>query len=251
MHSEIISQRDRRRFPRRALETPAKLTFEDGTSQQVSLKDLSATGSRIGNLTQTLTIQPKVSKAQLSLNIPKLSIHSDFPSRIAWAHDNQMGLCFEENTLQPKIVNYILEQPNDIKAFSFEVTVYLKDTNAFGNAYFSRYFDWQGMTREAFLKFLLGDPTPLITSGIKMITVRAHIEYYHETFLYDQVVIKVHSENMKHATFDIVFNYYNRLTSQLIATGRQTIAFAGAKGNLVAVPAALHQTLKAYERIVL
>jgi len=34
--------------------------------------------------------------------------------------------------------------------FSYELTVYLKDVNMFGGVYFSRYFEWQGMCREAY-----------------------------------------------------------------------------------------------------
>jgi enediyne core biosynthesis thioesterase len=38
-----------------------------------------------------------------------------------------------------------IEQP---KTFKHSIDVYLKDSNATGNIYFARYFEWQGICRE-------------------------------------------------------------------------------------------------------
>jgi hypothetical protein len=35
------------------------------------------------------------------------------------------------------------------KTFVYDFSVYLKDSNAYGNNYFSKVFEWQGVCREA------------------------------------------------------------------------------------------------------
>lgn len=241
MIEAAVKQRERRKFPRRDLQAPIQIQFQDGSTQQVILKDLSATGTRIV-LHKNLE---KYSFITVNLKIPDTKIDLTEQAQIAWTKNNEAGIFFSPNN---RIASFILEKPNNINAFTYEHTVYLKDTNAFGNTYFANYFVWQGMAREAFLKFLLGDPTPLMTSGIKMITVRAHTEYYHETICYDEVVIKAHSENMKRCSFDLIFNFYNKKTSQLIAKGYQTIAFSNSNGYLTKTPPPLQDTLKEYEQ---
>src|SRR5436189_1700927 len=62
------------------------------------------------------------------------------------------------------------------RAFVFQKTVYLSDTNAFGNTYFAKYFEWQGMVRESFFKrCLVSDYKAFIASGIKLITAEAEM----------------------------------------------------------------------------
>jgi acyl-CoA thioesterase FadM len=124
----------------------------------------------------------------------------------------------------------------DTKEFIFEKTVYLTDTNLFGNTYFARYFDWQGMAREAFFKRLIGDVNKFMQSRIKLVTIEAHIKYHHEVTLYDEVIIKVKAENIKVATVDLVFTYLNKKTNQLVAVGRQKIGFVHPTGQVIPVP---------------
>ena len=100
------------------------------------------------------------------------------------------------------------------KEFVFEKTVYLTDTNLFGNTYFARYFDWQGMAREAFFKRLIGDFNKFMQSRIKLVTIEAHIKYHHEVTLYDEVIIKVKADNIKVATADLIFTYLNKKTNK-------------------------------------
>lgn len=124
----------------------------------------------------------------------------------------------------------------DKKEFVFEKTVYLTDTNLFGNTYFARYFDWQGMAREAFFKRLIGDFNKFLQSRIKLVTIEAHIKYHHEVTLYDEVVIKVRADNIKVATADLIFTYLNKKTNQLVAEGRQKIGFVDPAGRVIPVP---------------
>lgn len=243
--------RERRKYPRRFAKVPIHLTFGDGTSKKSVLTDLSVTGSRIyvsPEFHPILLKGIKDSKAKLSICLPDSSIDSELTGEIAWVEGDQVGIRFDQDLkkLKPELISFILEKVDDIDAFTFEVTVYLKDTNAFGNTYFARYFDWQGMAREAFMKYAVEDPMAIMKAGIKLITVNASIDYYHETTLYDNIVIKVHGENIKTATFDLVFNFYDKNTTRLIASGRQRIAFAGLSGKLIPVPEQILNPLLKY-----
>ena len=120
--------------------------------------------------------------------------------------------------------------------FVFEKTVYLTDTNLFGNVYFARYFDWQGMAREAFFKQMVGDFSAFMRKGIKFVTIKASISYHHETVAFDEVIIKVRPENLKVTTVELVFTYINKKTGVLVAEGRQKIGFVDRLAKVIPIP---------------
>lgn len=122
------------------------------------------------------------------------------------------------------------------KVFIFEKTVYLTDTNAEGNTYFSRYFDWQGMAREEFVRTNVPGLVAILQLGVKMITVEAYLHFIQETFLYDEILIDVKTSNIKKASLDLIFTYTSKKTNQLVAKGRQKLAFADATGKLIPIP---------------
>jgi enediyne biosynthesis thioesterase len=132
-------------------------------------------------------------------------------------------------------------------AFVFEKTVYLSDTNAFGNTYFAKYFEWQGMAREAFVKrCLVPNFQQMVSTGIKLITTEAHHTYKHETVVYDRVVIQLKVGPRKRSTVELLFKFSNKETGALIGHGRQVIAFANAKGKLIRVPEIIAQNIKPF-----
>jgi acyl-CoA thioesterase FadM len=123
------------------------------------------------------------------------------------------------------------------REFIFEKTVYLTDTNLFGNTYFARYFDWQGMAREAFFKEIIGNAyAVLMQAHIKFVTIEASIKYHRETTLFDEVLIKVKADNIKAVTADLVFTYFNKNKNELIAEGWQKIGFVDAGGKVIPIP---------------
>lgn len=129
-------------------------------------------------------------------------------------------------------------------------TVYLSDTNAFGNTYFAKYFEWQGMAREAFLaRHLVPDVSVLMKSGVKLITVEASHSYKQETVVYDRVCVEVRAGAPKNASVELLFTFRNDRTNQLIGEGRQVIAFANNKGKLIRVPEAITENLKRFRQL--
>ena len=127
------------------------------------------------------------------------------------------------------------------KEFMFEKTIYLTDTNIFGNAYFARYFDWQGMAREEFFRQVMGDNNKIFQSGIKLVTIEASIRYRNEVTLFDEVIIKVKPDNVRIATFDLIFIYLNKKTDQLVAEGKQKIGFVDSNNKAIPIPKELKE----------
>lgn len=133
--------------------------------------------------------------------------------------------------------------------FIFKKTVYLTDTNAFGNAYFARYFDWQGMAREEFFKSIVKDYQKLIQARIKFVTIEASIKYHSEVVLFDEVVIRIRPENIKTTTFDLIFTYINKNTDEVVAKGKQKIGFVDANGAVIPIPQEMLEGWIRYQEI--
>src|ERR1044072_5189346 len=71
------------------------------------------------------------------------------------------------------------------KTFQHAIDIYLKDSNAFMNTYFARYFEWQGVCRERWFHECIHDN--LLAAGGVFVTKRAHQEYVEETFPFQRV----------------------------------------------------------------
>jgi len=50
------------------------------------------------------------------------------------------------------------------------------------------------------------------------------------------VLINVNTGNIRKTSLDLIFTYTNKKTNQLIAEGRQKLAFANSIGKLIPIP---------------
>lgn len=133
--------------------------------------------------------------------------------------------------------------------FSYRRTVYLTDTNAEGNVYFARYFDWQGETREAYLKSGISadEYRAIVVSKTRMVTVNARMDYFKMLQLFDAVRIKLNTRNIKKASLELVFSFYNENGDILVAEGCQQLAFQNRRGRLIPVPTPIQRIALAIE----
>ncbi len=122
------------------------------------------------------------------------------------------------------------------KVFTYHKTVFLKDTNAEGNVYFARYFEWQGEAREDFFRHAVPDHMELLSSGTKLITVHSWIKHEHESYVFDEVIIGVRTTSLKKMSMELSFEFVNINTRKIIAIGGQKLAFADKNGNLISIP---------------
>lgn len=128
-----------------------------------------------------------------------------------------------------------ISQENE-KVFVFHKRVFLKDTNAEGNVYFSRYFEWQGEAREDFLRQAVPDHMQILQSGTKLITVHSWLKYEHESYLFDEIFIKIQTISLKKMSMELGFTYLNKSSGKTIAIGGQKLAFADREGKLIVIP---------------
>ena len=134
------------------------------------------------------------------------------------------------------------------REFIFKKTVYLVDTNIFGNVYFAHYFEWQGMAREEFFKQIFPDKDKFLQLGIKFITLEASVKYHRELTLFEEVIIKVIPDNIKLTTFELIFTYLNKKTGQLVAEGRQKIGFVDSTGKVIPIPKELKEAWRKFKQ---
>lgn len=132
------------------------------------------------------------------------------------------------------------------KEFIFEKTIYLCDTNAFGNAYFAKYVEWQGMAREAFFRVIMPNPNFLIDTHTKLLTIRAAVEYKHEVYLYDDIEIGLKVGAVKQSSSDLIFTYRRKKDGLVFALGYQTVTFAGEDGSPIKIPEEIIKNARPY-----
>lgn len=115
-----------------------------------------------------------------------------------------------------------LPQVRASRTFRHTIDIYLKDSNAYANTYFSRYFEWQGVCRERWFHQCISADM-LQAQGV-FITKRAHQEYVQETFPFQSVECQLNTFEVKQCSFYLLFQFL--VDGQLVSTGYQQIVFA-------------------------
>jgi enediyne core biosynthesis thioesterase len=129
------------------------------------------------------------------------------------------------------------------RTFKHQIDIYLKDSNAYTNTYFSRYFEWQGVCRERwFHKCISAD---MLQSQGVFITKRAHQEYLHETFPFQTVDCRLNTFEVKQCSFYLVFEFM--VDGVGVSTGYQQIVFATADKRIQRLPEEVLAKMKEYE----
>lgn len=128
--------------------------------------------------------------------------------------------------------------------FRHALVVTLKDSNAYGNTYFARHFEWQGICRERWFHDCVA-PDMLQTEGV-FITKHAEQDYLRETFPFDQVDCEMHVADLRRCSFWLEFRFFAH--GRLVARGRQQIVFADHGRNIRALPDDVVRKVRRYER---
>lgn len=135
------------------------------------------------------------------------------------------------------------------KTFVFERTAFLPDTNAEGNVYFSRFFDWQGEAREAYLKQGISpeEYRALLVSKTMMVTMNAAMEYLKMLRLFDTIYVRMTTRNIRRASLELAFAFFNGRTGELVGRGSQQLTFQDRKGRIIPVPPPIRRIALAIE----
>lgn len=130
--------------------------------------------------------------------------------------------------------------------FEQEINAYLKDSNAYGNIYFARYFEWQGICRETWFSQQIF-PNMFELEGA-FVTKYAHNDYEQEVFPFQKLKCLLNTRHVKKASFEIVFRFYCARTQRLVSQGSQKVAYMSTNGKrLMPLPADILQKIRQYE----
>lgn len=125
-----------------------------------------------------------------------------------------------------------------------QLEAYLKDSNAYGNVYFARYFEWQGVVRE---KWVSEKIVPSIFDLDQiLITKEAYINYKNETLPFQKIEATLNTSDFKPASFKLNIRFYDAKSKILLAEGFQTIVFASKTRKIVRVPQEILEKMKEY-----
>jgi enediyne biosynthesis thioesterase len=131
----------------------------------------------------------------------------------------------------------------EAKTFRHTIDIYLKDSNAYANTYFSRYFEWQGICRERWFHRCISADM-LQTAGV-FITKRAHQEYVHETFPFQSVDCRLNTFDVKQCSFHLLFEFL--VEGKVVSTGYQQVVFASHNKRIQRLPEDILQKVREYE----
>jgi acyl-CoA thioesterase FadM len=130
----------------------------------------------------------------------------------------------------------------ECKTFHHTIDIYLKDSNAFANTYFARYFEWQGVCRERW--FFECIDNNLLGAGGTFITKRAHQEYVQETFPFQRVDCYLNTFKVKQCSAYLLFRFY--VDGRPVSMGYQQILFAGHDKRIRRFPAGIIDRVMEY-----
>ncbi|MET0267238.1 MAG: thioesterase family protein [Duganella sp.] len=138
----------------------------------------------------------------------------------------------------------LMKTTEPLQTFRHTLTIFLKDSNAYGNTYFARYFEWQGICREKWF-FECIDPGMLKDKGV-FITRHAAQDYLRETFPFQEVSCEMQAYDVKKCSFWLEFRFF--AGSVLVSVGRQQIVFANHARQITALPAPVIERILHYAR---
>ncbi|CAG2141975.1 hypothetical protein LMG31506_02568 [Cupriavidus yeoncheonensis] len=139
----------------------------------------------------------------------------------------------------------LLETPPQ-KTFHHAIDIYLKDSNAFMNTYFARYFEWQGICRERWFHECIHDN--LLATGGVFVTKRAHQEYVEETFPFQRVDCYLNTFQVKQCSAYLLFRFC--VGGKPVSLGYQQIVFADKDKRISRFPHGIIERVKEYELVL-
>ena len=122
------------------------------------------------------------------------------------------------------------------KIYEYRTIVTIGDTNLLQHMYFVHFFTLQGITRDLWVKECVPGGLVSIQQGLILITRFAQCEYKKDFFLYDRVLIQMQIRNIRGASVELVFKFYNEDTMELHAEGTNEIVFANSNHRICRIP---------------
>ena len=122
------------------------------------------------------------------------------------------------------------------KSYEYRTTVTIGDTNLLQHMYFVHFFTLQGITRDLWVKECVPGGLESLRDGLVLITKNAMCEYKKDFYLYDRVLVQMQIQNLRGASTELVFRFYNEETMELHAEGTNEIVFANSSHRICRIP---------------
>lgn len=174
--------------------------------------------------------------------------------------ENDAGVGFKvidvEDTKEELFNEYVekqiqaLEHFGKERVFRTEVMVTLKDTNAFGNVYFSNYIQYQGEVREKFLLSSVPGLHEMMTAtSIRLVTIETYNKFINNSYFGDTLLVELTTSEINGASCRLNITFKNKETGELVGQGYQRVCIVGATGRVMRIPANLLDILDFYQEI--
>ena len=110
--------------------------------------------------------------------------------------------------------------------YEYRHVVGFEETNLVGNVYYVNYIRWQGRCREMFLLENASDVLDEMRVSLKLFTLKADCEFIAEIAAFDELSIRMSSEDLTQTQIGLAFDYVRLREGQedLIARGTQRVA---------------------------
>ncbi|MET0131952.1 MAG: acyl-CoA thioesterase [Kibdelosporangium sp.] len=133
--------------------------------------------------------------------------------------------------------------------FEWRHVVSFGETNLVGNVYYAHYLNWQGRCREMFLRDTCPEILDDLRSGLKLFTLKVECEYLGEISAFDEIVLRLRSQEMTQTQLAFTFDYLTTVDEslRLIARGAQRVVCMRTEGDAV-VPTRVPDGLRAAVR---
>ncbi len=173
---------------------------------------------------------------------------------------NESGVGFKvlsvQKSKQQFFNQYVTNQLKALKlygnerVFRTEIMITLKDTNAFGNVYFSNFIEYQGIIREKFLLSAVPDVHEMLArTNIRLVTVETYNKFINNAFFGDILIAELTTSEVSAATCRLNITFRNKINGNLIGQGYQRICIVSAKGKIIRIPDNLLNPLDFYQEI--
>jgi len=136
------------------------------------------------------------------------------------------------------------------RVFRTEITITLKNTNAFGNVYFANFIEFQGVVREKFLMANVPDLHDLMaTQSVRLVTVDTYNKFIANAYFGDTLVAELTTSEIKAATCRLNITFRDKITGKLFGQGYQRVCVVSNKGKVIRIPETFLGPLNFYQEI--
>ena len=135
------------------------------------------------------------------------------------------------------------------RVYRLDIFVTLGHTNVFGNVYFAKYFEFQGMVREKFLSDHVENLQEIMAEkGYRLVTIDAYNKYINSAYFGDTITAELTTRDIMYSQMTAVIRFRNKKNNLLIGEGYQSSCCVSRKGRVIKWPSFL-KFIEFYEEV--